>query len=100
MRWNTYIEQMSARGWEWDAESRMFKALGGRDSMGQPIISLRVSEWEPGAWQARYGVPGISYERFTERKTPMAAADDAEAWLREVLAPLRFPWLNVYGGAP
>jgi hypothetical protein len=90
-----YREQMEARGWMWDDELRMFLALGARDRQDCPIINLRVDEWAPGVWMAHYGVPGIGYERFIGRPTPMAAADEAEAWLRNVLAPLRLPWLNV-----
>lgn len=88
-------QEMEARGWAWDDEMQSFVALGSRDWRDCPIITLRVSLWRPEVWMAHYGVPGIGYETFKGQPTPMAAADEAEAWLREVLAPLRLPWLKI-----
>ena len=93
-----YRDQMAARGWEWDEEVRSFRAAGGQDRQGCPVINLRVSERDSSVWMAHYGTPGIGYESFKRQPTPMAAADEAEAWLREVLAPLRLPWLTVAPG--
>lgn len=90
-----YLAAMSARGWTWNEEYRHFIAFGALDKQGCPILNLRVGEWNDGTWMAHYGVPGVGYERLIERATPMEAADDAEAWLRKVLAPFSFPWLSV-----
>ena len=90
-----HLESMAARGWAWDPESRSFLAIGARDRQDCPILNLRVNEWEPRGWMAHYGVPGIGYGTFKRHATPMEAAEEAEAWLREVLTPFRFAWLRV-----
>jgi hypothetical protein len=90
-----HLEAMTARGWTWDPESRSFLALGARDRQDCPVIGTRVSLWDPGEWVANYGVPGIGYGTFKRHATPIEAAEEAEAWLREVLAPFRFAWLRV-----
>ena len=96
----TYHDEMLARGWTWDDESRHYLELGARDRQGCPILNMRVSEWEPGVWVANYGVPGIGYGRFIRHATPIAAADEAEAWLKAVLAPLQFLWLKIEATTP
>ena len=90
-----HLESMAARGWTWDPESRSFRAIGARDRQASPMISMRVSLWESGAWVANYGVPGIGYGTFKRHATPIEAAEEAEAWLREVLTPFRFAWLRI-----
>ena len=95
---NDEIETMAARGWTWDQEIRAFVALGARDSRGCPIVGLRVRWWGQADWVASYGVPGIDYSPYVKHATPMEAADEAEAWLRSVLLPFRFPWLGVGEG--
>ncbi len=95
-----HLEAMAARGWTWDEEYWQFIALGARDSAGCPMLNMRVSEWETGVWMAAYGVPGIGYGRFTRHSSPLDAAQEAEDWLREVLAPLHFPWLQIAKAAP
>lgn len=93
-----YREQMEARGWLWNEEWNSFRACGGEDSMGRPMLTMGVGAWGDGAWVAHYGMPGHGYDTLTRHPTPMAAADEAEAWLRKVLAPLRLPWLSVTPG--
>ena len=56
---------------------------------------MRVSLWDGAEWIANYGVPGIGYGTYKRHATPMEAADEAEAWLRSVLAPMGLPWLCV-----
>lgn len=90
-----HLEAMTARGWTWDPEYRSFLALGARDRQNCPMISMRVSLWDPGVWVANYGVPGIGYGTFKRHASPMEAAEEAEAWLHEVLTPFRFAWLRV-----
>ena len=89
------LESMAARGWTWDPESRSFLALGARDRQDCPVIGMRVGLWDPGVWVANYGVPGIGYGTFKRHATPIEAAEEAEAWLHEVLTPFRFAWLRV-----
>ena len=95
-----YLNIMAARGWTWNEEIWQFVALGATDRQDCPILSLRVSECSDGTWIAHYGVPGVGYERRIRRATPMEAADEAEAWLRVVLAPLTFPWLHIDKATP
>jgi hypothetical protein len=95
-----HLDAMTARGWTWNEEYRQFFAFGARDQQNCPILNMRVSEWEQGVWMANYGVPGIGYGRFTRRSSPLDAAQEAEDWLREVLAPLHFPWLQIAKATP
>lgn len=95
-----YLNIMAARGWTWNEEIWQFVALGATDRQGCPILSLRVGGWDGSTWMANYGVPGIGYGCYVRRATPMEAADEAEAWLRGVLAPLTFPWLHIDKATP
>lgn len=93
-------DAMIARGWTWNEEIRCYTCMGAEDRQGCPILNMRVSHWwpdrvEPNEWVASYGVPGIGYGTYKRHATPMGAADEAEAWLRGVLAPMALPWLNI-----
>lgn len=73
------IARMEARGWRWDAQHRRFAAA-------DMLVFPCGRGWLWGRIQ--YGISG-------SHPTPDLAADEAEAWLRGVLAELRFPWLRV-----
>lgn len=90
------IAAMEERGWAWNAGNTAFVAVAvvGYDYR----IALRVWWWhdEEGGWVADYGWTGVSFASYSTRfADPLAAADEAEAWLRGVLSGFRFPWLMV-----
>ena len=89
------IEAITARGWTW--EDGAFRVRGGEGRRGYPIVWLYVRPWADVEWVTGYGVPGIDYSRYNEHKTPMEAAVEAEAWLRDLLSSFRFPWLALGG---
>ena len=87
------IAAMEARGWRWDPEWRDFSIVSSDDTYR---IALRVRPWHDG-WAADYGWTGVSFAPLNEHPDPLTAADEAEAWLRSILAPLasRLPWLHI-----
>lgn len=89
------IAALESRGWTFDPEYTEFAACGMADRQGNPILVCRLRQMGRGGWVASYGVTGCDYSPYTHRPDPLAAADDAEAWLRSVLAPFRFGWLRV-----
>jgi hypothetical protein len=93
------IVAMKARGWHHDLDLGCFWA--GRDPLnGQGALSAQVfpSSVED-EWLTGYGVPGQDYSVYQRYPDPMAAADVAEAWLREEIARFGFPWLAGLQGA-
>ena len=100
------IAAMEARGWTWEPCEGLhvggtFVAAAGKMLDGQAIIRMRVvlysRKWpeDAGRWGALYGTPGVGFDRLARWPTPELAADEAEAWLRDVLAQFRFPWLRL-----
>lgn len=100
------IARMEARGWRWEPCADLhaggsFVVSAGTMRDGAGVLRMRVvlysTQWpeDAGRWGALYGTPGVGFERLTRHPTPDLAADEAEAWLRGVLADLRFPWLRV-----
>jgi len=89
------IAAMEARGWTWLPERGRFRADSANASSGPPyVIGASVYVFD-GAWIASYGWTGVSFDNMDPHPTPLEAADEAEAWLRGVLAGFRFPWLVV-----
>ena len=86
------ITAMDARGWTWEAWSRSFRPIGMGDV---PVVYLRVRENGDLGWIPSYGAGPIDYSPWEAHADPILAADEAETWLRSVLAPFRFPWLSV-----
>ena len=91
----THQEAMAERGWTWNEEIDCYACMGAEDRQGCSVLNMRVTRWEEGTWMAHYGVPGIGYGTCKRHATPMEAADEAEAWLRGVLAPMGLPWLRI-----
>lgn len=89
------IAEMEARGWAWHGHGFGFGAFSGRDNNGIAIVGLSVIPWGAGYWAATYGTVGNNYLPYNRHADPLAAADEAEQWIRGVLAGFRFPWLEV-----
>lgn len=88
---------MEARGWTWTG--RRFRAEAGAPGCTSRTFPLWASvtlyEGATG-WIATYGAASHDWSGDMDaHPTPEAAADEAEAWLRSVLAGFRFPWLVV-----
>ena len=84
------IARMEARGWKWNDEHGRFRAEGGKvrfDSRERAPIGGSIYEDES-RWYATYGVVGIGWGEDTGHPTPEAAADEAEAWFRQVVTGL------------
>lgn len=88
------IAAMEARGWTWSPEAGSFSARGPAFEESHEV-SLRVWWWSGRNWVADYGWTGYSFSGYRKHPDPLAAADEAEAWLRGALAGFRFPWLTV-----
>ena len=73
------IEAMAARGWEW------IGVLGGFRVPPNMAIDAFIHPFR-GEWCTSHG---------TQCETLMGAADEAEAWIRNELGKLKFPWLAV-----
>ena len=82
------IARMEVRGWKWDAEHRRFRAAGGTvgDSGLSPITGTIYRDGRK--WRACYGFTGVSWGDMMLHPTPEAAADEAEAWFRQVVSGL------------
>lgn len=90
------IEAMEARGWTWNG--RAFVANCGTKGAASATHPLwaRVRPYSDLGWIATYGAASHDWTGDMDRYAdPLAAADEAEAWLRTVLAGFRFPWLTV-----
>lgn len=88
------IVTMEARGWTWDG--RRFRATGGKPGSSSGTTALWATVRAHGdEWVAIYGTATHDWSALdVVHTTPEAAADEAEAWLRGVLAGFRFPWLS------
>lgn len=87
------IAAMEARGWAWNG--RRFRAESApAGTSGHYVIGATVNHWGD-AWRAVYGWTGVGFDKLTPHDTPLLAADEAEAWLRGVLAGFKFPWLKM-----
>lgn len=89
------IAAMEARGWAWDGRS--FVANCGTQGPASKMRPLwvRVRPSSDLGWIATYGAAGYDWGDMDNHADPLLAADEAEAWLRSVLAGFRFPWLQV-----
>ena len=89
------IATMDARGWTYDTDIPSF-FVRSEDVRGNVILMMRIHPWRGEGWTAGYGVTGCDYGNYrTHYLDPLTAADEAESWLRGVLAEFRFPWLRV-----
>ena len=87
------IAAMAERGWT--HEGVRFRASSSQaDRNGDYFIRLCVYLYD-GHWFASYGWTGVGFDGMDPHPDPLLAADEAEAWLRGVLAGLRFGWLEV-----
>jgi len=101
MRFKPTAEQiaaMEARGWRYDVTFGSFHAGRGAD-LGRGVLRMQVRSMDPVGWRTSYGVPGQDFSAYELYSDPMAAADVAEAWLREEIARFGFPWLAGLQGA-
>ncbi len=91
------IASMEARGWTWMAGIDTFSANVVIHVMYGDAHRFGASVWwtERHGWKANYGWTGASFAKNDAHPTPEAAADEAESWLRSVLAGFRFPWLTI-----
>ena len=84
------IARMEARGWKWNPDSKRFRASGGKIPSGtgeRTPIGGSIYFYGSG-WYASYGTIGIGWGDDTNHPTPEAAADEAEAWFRQVVTGL------------
>lgn len=86
---------MTRPGWTYDAESECYSARASASKDCTYALSISVFRWNSGEWVANYGWSGVSFSAYNKHPTPEAAADEAEAWLRGMLAQFDFPWLEV-----
>lgn len=92
------IVTMKARGWAWDG--RRFRVESGSKGSASGTCPLwaTVRRYDIG-WIATYGATSHDWSGDMDgHPTPLLAADEAEAWLRVVLAGFAFPWLKVEVG--
>ena len=86
---------MKRQGWTYDAGSNTYSARASASKDCTYALSIRVFRWSSGEWVADYGWSGVSFSAYNRHPTPELAADEAEAWLRGMLAGFSFPWLEV-----
>ena len=81
------IAAMLARGWTW-CDAGYFLSFD--RTKGRPPVSGIILPWDISGrmWCASYGTKGVGYDNMAPHPTPMAAADEAEAWFRHVVAGL------------
>lgn len=91
------IAAMEERGWAWDG--RRFAARAGVAGAHSLTFPLHATVRHHGdGWLAFYGAASHDWSSLeVSHPDPLAAADEAEAWLRGLLSQLRFPWLRVGG---
>jgi hypothetical protein len=86
------IAAMAARGWTHDPKYNDFRCGGGTVEAIRDAPTPAIYGWiYPTAnklWMADYGTRGHGWGTMKRHPDPMAAADEAEAWFRHVVAGL------------